>query len=193
VCRNGTDKSVATIAATARRSVPATKIRMPRMRSRCAHMHRTLSRRQLKNILQRTPEVNSPMHESPQVTQIRSPSRHNTNPSTLQHTEFCKRKSTSHARLKIPPAAEPVPARTTPKNGCVEIARSRIKTVGDCPNFAQSSEQNGTGTIRSGMVPLSETVLKTASTSAQKPREEFCAPVPVSLAPYGKKHCPMHF
>ena len=31
--------------------------------------------------------------------------------------------------------------------------RTGFKTVGDCPNFAQSAEQNGT-------VPLSETVLK---------------------------------
>ena len=31
--------------------------------------------------------------------------------------------------------------------------RSGFKTVGDCPNFAQSAEQNGT-------VPFSETVLK---------------------------------
>ena len=32
------------------------------------------------------------------------------------------------------------------------FARSSFKTVGDCPDFAQSSEQNGT-------VPFSETVL----------------------------------
>ena len=33
------------------------------------------------------------------------------------------------------------------------VARSSFKTVGDCPNFAESSEQNGT-------VPFSETVMK---------------------------------
>ncbi len=38
-----------------------------------------------------------------------------------------------------------------------------IEIVGDCPNFAAGTiaamvaEQNGTGTICSGMVPLSET------------------------------------
>ena len=40
--------------------------------------------------------------------------------------------------------------------------RSSFKTVGDCPNFAKSSEQIGTGTIRLGMVPLSEDVLSNA-------------------------------
>jgi hypothetical protein len=34
-----------------------------------------------------------------------------------------------------------------------EFHRSCFKTVGDCPDFAQSAEQNGT-------VPFSETVLK---------------------------------
>ena len=39
-----------------------------------------------------------------------------------------------------------------------------FKSAGDYPNFAQCAEQNGTGTIRFGMVPRTKTVLKTAST-----------------------------
>jgi hypothetical protein len=31
--------------------------------------------------------------------------------------------------------------------------------AGDCPDFAESSEQNGTGTISFGMVPFSEAIL----------------------------------
>ncbi len=94
------------------------------MRSRCAHMHGTIARRQLKNILQRTPEVNSPNHESPVMTQTLARQEQNAKPSPLRLAEFCNRKSTSHAQLKTAPAVEPVPARTTPKNGCLEIAAS---------------------------------------------------------------------
>ena len=38
-------------------------------------------------------------------------------------------------------------------DGCQRRTRRSFKTVGDCPDFAQSSEQTGT-------VPFSETVLK---------------------------------
>ncbi len=72
------------------------------MRSRCAHMHGTYPRRQLKNILQHAPQVNSPMHDSPEMTQTLPPSDQNTKSHALRLAEFGNKKSTSHARLKIP-------------------------------------------------------------------------------------------
>jgi hypothetical protein len=44
------------------------------------------------------------------------------------------------------------------KSSVPSFLRGSNKTVGDCPDFAESSEQNGTGTARR-VVPFSETVL----------------------------------
>jgi hypothetical protein len=51
------------------------------------------------------------------------------------------------------------------------LIRSSFKTVGDCPDFAQSSEQNGTGTIRLGLVPLSAGGFETTSTQTRRVSE----------------------
>ncbi len=70
------------------------------------------------------------------MTQPLSPSDQNTKPSALRLTEFGNKKSTSHTRLKVPPATEPVPAPLLPRTGVSKSLQVR-KILGR--NFAHLS------------------------------------------------------